>query len=88
MTRIPDGTDVCYYEYIQAKIGGYNGVDHLIVERDDGGPDIWSSNFVVGFCSVTPPPEPEPEWYDVFIDNAGYFVFFVFAGIAIDRIAR
>ena len=86
MTQIPNGTDVCYYGYIQAKIGGYNGIDHLIVERDDGGPDIWSSNFVVGFCST--PPEPCPEWYDVFIDNAGYFIFFVLAGVAINKIAK
>lgn len=80
MTQIPNGTDVCYYGYIQAKIGGYNGVDHLIVERDDGGPDIWSSNFEVGFCSTTQPPEQE--WYDVIIDNKEILIGFIVIGVA------
>ena len=55
--QIPNGTDVCYSGTIQAKIGGYDGVDHLIVERDDGGPDVWSSDFVEGFCSYTDPSD-------------------------------
>jgi hypothetical protein len=61
-TRIPDGTDVCFYGDIQAKIGGYNGIDHLIVDRDDGGVDIWSSNFTVGLCgSDTPNDTPDDD---------------------------
>ena len=67
MSQIPNGTDVCYYGYIQAKIGGYNGVDHLIVEREDGGPDVWSSNFVVGFCII--PPNEDPTIFDMIADN-------------------
>jgi hypothetical protein len=50
-TRIPDGTIVCFYGDILAKIGGYNGTDHLIVDRADNGPNIWSSNFTVGVCN-------------------------------------
>jgi hypothetical protein len=51
-TRIPDGTIVCYRGDISAKIGGFDGgPDHRIVDRDDGGPNIWSSNFTVGVCN-------------------------------------
>jgi len=49
--ELPNGTIVCFYGDILAKIGGYNGIDHLIVDRSDGGPNIWSSNFTVGSCT-------------------------------------
>lgn len=32
--------------------------------------------------------DPEQEWYSVFVDNAGYFLLFVAAGIAINEIAK
>ena len=60
-TRIPDETIVCFYGDILAKIGGWNGIDHLIVDRDDGGPNIWSSNFTVGSCNDD---EIDDEIYD------------------------
>ena len=62
-TRIPDGTTVCFYGEL-AEIGGYNGIDHLIVDRDDGGPNIWSSNFTVGSCD-TPYDIPDDETMDI-----------------------
>ena len=30
----------------------------------------------------------EDEWYDVFVDNAGYFLFFAIAGLAINEMAK
>ena len=30
----------------------------------------------------------EHEWYDVFVDNAGYFLLFAIAGVAINEIAK
>lgn len=46
----PDGTIVCL-SGITAEIGGWNGTDYLIVNRSDGGPNVWSSNFTVGACA-------------------------------------
>jgi hypothetical protein len=45
----PDGTIICFYG-ATAEIGGWNGADYLIVNRSDGGPDVFSSNFTVGAC--------------------------------------
>jgi hypothetical protein len=39
----PDGTIICFYG-ATAEIGGWNGADYLIVNRSDGGPDVFSSN--------------------------------------------
>ena len=51
----PNGTAVCYYG-TNAEIGGWNGSDYLIVNRANGGPDVWSSNFTVGMCEATSEP--------------------------------
>ena len=90
--QMPDGTDICYHDDIQAKIGGYNGYEHyLVIDRSDGGHNEWSSvhNITEGFCGdQTEPPIEETEWYEVFVDNAGYFLLFVIAGVAINEIAK
>ena len=37
-------------------------------------------------CNYVPPGEEE--WYDVFVDNAGYFLLFAVAGVAINEMAK
>jgi hypothetical protein len=63
------------------------------------GSDLWSQVCVDGVCAqdvlieqnspvcgyVLPGDE---EWYDVFVDNAGYFLLFAVAGLAINEIAK
>lgn len=60
MTETQTGTMVCYTgtPEFQAAIGGYNGTDHLLTQRSDNGPDIWSSRFRVGTCGSLPKTQP------------------------------
>lgn len=63
------------------------------------GNDLWSQKCVDGSCvqdaiieSNSPTcsyiPPGEEEWYDVFVDNAGYLLLFVAAGFAINEMAK
>ena len=61
--------------------------------------DLWSQKCVDGACVQDAIIESnsaicgyveteEDEWYDVFVDNAGYFLFFAIAGLAINEMAK
>ena len=63
------------------------------------GNDLWSQVCVDGVCAQDQLIEAnspvcgyvevgDEDWYDVFVDNAGYFLLFVVAGVAINEIAR
>ena len=61
--------------------------------------DLWSQVCVDGVCvqdTLIEQNSPtcgyleddDEEWYEVFVDNAGYFLLFVIAGVAINEIAK
>lgn len=63
------------------------------------GNELWSQVCVDGVCAQDVLIEQnspvcgyvadeEHEWYDVFVDNAGYILLFVVAGVAINEIAK
>ena len=45
-------------------------------------------DFKVNTSELIPDEPDESEWYDVFVDNAGYILLFVVAGVAINEIAK